>query len=75
MNVRRVFEKLRGSALAQKLGIKAAPAIPASKPKVVQAIVNADAGFEQPLYHRLPPKAKSVVRVLAAQKQTWIKKL
>ena len=67
MNVRRALEKLRESALAQRLGIRVAPA---TKPKTVQAVV-----MHPESMTGASPGAKPVVRVIAGPKQTWIKKL
>jgi hypothetical protein len=74
-SVLKEYAKKLGNALAQKLGIKDAPAIPSAKPKIVQAVVNQDARLASDAVTegRLDPKA--VVRVIAGPKQTWIKKL
>jgi hypothetical protein len=67
MSVRRVLERLRESALAQRLGIRVAPA---TKPKTVQAVV-----IHSESMTGASPEAKPVVRIIAGPKQTWIKNM
>lgn len=63
-------KKLVG-ALAQRLGIRVAPATHARK---VEAFVNPQHAAED-VAHGAPLRPKAVVRVVPAQKDKWIKKL
>jgi hypothetical protein len=68
--LRESAKKLVG-ALAQKLGIRVAPVTHARK---VEAFVNPEHAAED-VAHGAPLQPKAIVRVVPAQRDTWIKKL